>query len=77
MIVNQLDPALRSCFVPHRTKTAAGLGREHRLYFFGLLGSQVEFTEARHWSGFLQALGPFSLTAGLVGWRRSADRTCL
>jgi hypothetical protein len=36
MIVNQLDPVLRGCFVVHRTKTAAGLGREHRLYFFRL-----------------------------------------
>jgi hypothetical protein len=36
MIVNQLDPALRSRFVLHRAKTAAGLGREHRLYFLGL-----------------------------------------
>jgi hypothetical protein len=36
MIVNQLDPALRSRFVLRRAKTAAGLGREHRLYFLGL-----------------------------------------
>jgi hypothetical protein len=35
---------------------------------FRSLETGGEFTEARHWWGFLQALGPFSLTAGLVGW---------
>jgi hypothetical protein len=41
------------------------------------LETDRQFAKARHWQAFLRVLGTFSLIAGLVGWRRSADRTRL
>jgi hypothetical protein len=35
------------------------------------------FAKARHWRAFLSLLRAKSPGAGLAGWRRSADRTCL
>jgi hypothetical protein len=37
----------------------------------------AEFAEARHWRAITRGSGQFSLSSGLPGWRRSADRTCL
>jgi hypothetical protein len=36
-----------------------------------------QFAKARHWRAFLQVSGTVSPSAGLPGWRRSADRTRL
>jgi hypothetical protein len=36
-----------------------------------------ESAKARHWWAFLRVSVTFSLSAGLAGWRRSADRTRL
>jgi hypothetical protein len=44
---------------------------------FRNLETHSQFTEARHWRAFLPLPGIRSPDAGLAGWRRSADRTCL
>src|ERR1700720_4494875 len=36
-----------------------------------------QFAKARHWRAFLRVSGTVSPSAGLPGWRRSADRTRL
>ena len=41
------------------------------------LKTDRQFAKARHRRSFLRVLGTFSLIAGLVGWRRRADRTRL
>ena len=41
------------------------------------LETDRKFAKARHWRAFLVLLRAKSLGAGLVGWRRSADRACL
>jgi hypothetical protein len=41
------------------------------------LETDRQFAKARHWRASLRVLGTFSLSAGVVGWRRSADRTRL
>jgi hypothetical protein len=41
------------------------------------LETDRQFARARHWRAFLGLLRVESLGAGLVGWRRSADRACL
>jgi hypothetical protein len=39
------------------------------------LETDCQFAKARYWRAFLWVLGVVSLSGGLVGWRRSADRT--
>ncbi len=41
------------------------------------LETDRQFAKARHWRPFLPVSGTFSLSAGLLGWRRSVDRTRL
>jgi hypothetical protein len=41
------------------------------------LETDNQFAKARYWRAFLRLLGVVSLSVGLVGWRRSADRTRL
>jgi hypothetical protein len=40
-------------------------------------GDDSQFAKVRHWRAFLWVKGTFSLSVGLPGWRRSADRTRL
>ena len=41
------------------------------------LETSGQVAKARHWRAFVRVSGIFSLRAGLVGWRRSADRARL
>jgi hypothetical protein len=41
------------------------------------LETDNQFAKARYWRAFIRLLGVVSLSVGLVGWRRSADRTSL
>ena len=41
------------------------------------LETEGQFAKARHWRAFLRVSGTISPSAGLPGWRRSADRTRL
>src|SRR5258707_5549776 len=41
------------------------------------LETESQFAKARSWRAFLRVVGAVSLSAGLPGWRRSADRTRL
>ena len=41
------------------------------------LETGCQLAKARHWRAFLRLLRVKSPGAGLVGWRRSADRACL
>jgi len=43
----------------------------------GILETTSGIANAREWRAFLPLLGSVSPRAGLVGWRRSADRTHL
>ena len=44
---------------------------------FGSPETDSQFAKARHWRAFLRLQRVKSPGAGLPGWRRSADRTCL
>jgi hypothetical protein len=57
--------------LPYGVAIACGGGQTWHLETVRRIG------KPRHWRAFLALLGVKSLCAGMVGWRRSADRTSL